>query len=223
MRIVLIALSIVSVSISCTKDRLIVEVPVEVPCECNDLPSGVQLMHYWNFNDSDEPENIFAPSYSVSEGSMMYFDADGALDYCDGATVTCWETVNDGTSINIRNNEEEGLALRLRNPGSYLEIQASTVGFENIILRYATRRTGSGAQVQQIFYATDGSNFLNSGIAESELQVNEDWELKQIDFGAIGAVNNNPDLKIRIVFAEGNTNDSGNNRFDNLTLDGNAL
>lgn len=208
---------------SCTKDRLIVEVPVEIPCECNDLPSGVQLIHYWSFNDDSPPDAIFTPTYTVSEATMMYHGQDGPFEYCDGATQSCWETVNDGTTINARNGNSDGLALRLRNPGSFLEIDASTEGYKDIILRYATRRTGSGAQAQQIFYATDGSTFVNAGLDETELQVNEDWELRQVDFVNVAAANNNSSFKIRIVFADGNANESGNNRFDNLTLDGNAL
>ncbi|TVR42418.1 MAG: hypothetical protein EA392_00335 [Cryomorphaceae bacterium] len=219
---VLLVVAILVLS-ACTKDRLIVEVPVQVPCECNDLPSGVQLIHYWSFNDNSPPEAIFTPTYTTSQADMMYYGQSGAFEFCDGATQSCWETVNDGTDINARNGASDGLSLRLRNPGSYLEVTAPTDGYENIILRYATRRTGSGAQAQQIFYAADGSNFINAALQETQYQVTEEWELRQIDFSNVGGANNNPMFKVRIVFADGNENDSGNNRFDNLTFDGSAI
>src|SRR5690606_35937675 len=47
--------------------------------------------------------------------------------------------------------------------------------------------------------------------------------LEVLDFTAIAAVNNNPNFKLRVAFEQAPGGAVGNNRFDNFTVDGNAI
>lgn len=201
---------------ACTKDRLI---PVE--------PIGVggdrQVVNYWSFNNDEPATVLMQPSYAFTVGQILYFGNEQQLPYCDGASQACWESVNDGTELNAIDGAQAGGALRLRNPASELIIESSTIGFREIELSYAMKRTGSGAQVNTIFYSTDGSNFIFSGVEENVFTISEDYERIIFDVSNIPGLNNNPNVKFKIVFEDGNNNSSGNNRMDNLLITGVAL
>jgi len=185
---------------ACTKDRVI-DLGPQLP------PGDEQLMYYWSFNNTVSLDSLIAPVISIGTNQLNY---EGAF----------FDEVNDGTEINARSSVESGSALRLRNPSDYLDIEFSTSGYKDIVIQYATMRTNSGAMIQQILYSTDGSTFINSGIEQTEFSIGLDWELKVINLKPINAANNNADFRLRLKFAEGSENPSGNNRIDNLTIEG---
>nr|MCU0403807.1 choice-of-anchor I family protein [Chitinophagaceae bacterium] len=92
-----------------------------------------------------------------------------------------------------------------------------TTGYNNIVVKYATRRSGSGAHNQVVDYSTDGVNFINLTTLQP---VDGNPTLQTLDFSAISAAANNPNFKIRISFTQGGGGLEGNNRFDNITLEG---
>lgn len=201
---------------NCTKDRDISKEPIE-------LQDGNILIHYWDFNNNDTPESIVAPTISETTSSIGFFQNGSKLPYCDGGNQSCWESVNDGTIENAQNDSEAGRALRLRNPCSYLEIKGSTEGFGEIKLGYAIKRTGSGAQKNILQYTTDGTSYSTLGIDENEFSISEGYKVVSVDFKNVNGANNNPNFGIRILFEDGNNNNSGNNRLDNLTFIGKSF
>lgn len=188
---------------SCTKDRII-ELGPPPP------PSEEQLIAYWNFNDISSPEALVVPTYTVSSPELTY-------------NGDFYDEVNEGSDINLQNDDEAGAALRLRNPSEYFQIDVSTEGHYAIVVNYAAMRTNSGAQFQKVYYSTDGNTFIDAGLNDLQFDVQLDWVLHTIDFSAINAAANNPDFKVRLQFSEGNTNTSGNNRIDNLSISGKPL
>jgi len=131
------------------------------------------------------------------------------------------DRVNDGTLINAQLDTVEGYGLRVRNPADTRELLLAmpSTGYNNLILRYAVTRTNNGAQYQSIHYRTspDG-NWLLFGDA---IEVTADYQLETVDFSTITEINNNPDFAVRILFTGADAgNSSGNNRFDNITLEG---
>ena len=96
------------------------------------------------------------------------------------------------------------------------------------MVTFATTRTENGSQAQQFYFSADaGENWVAVGDVY-EIPFLEDEEgiylHKEIDLSDFEEVNDNPDLHFKILFVgEGNDNTSGNNRFDNLTLDGRAM
>lgn len=204
---------------ACTKDRVIADIPQD-PIE---VDGDRQVINYWSFNNDEPPTELMMPSFSFTVGQLIYRGNEQQLPYCDGGNQSCWESVNDGTELNAVNGAPAGRALRLRNPASELIIESSTVGFREIELSYAMKRTGSGAQVNAIFYSTDGSNFIFSGVEENVFTITEDYERIIFDVSNIPGLNNNPNVKFKIVFEDGNNNSSGNNRMDNLLITGVAM
>ena len=131
------------------------------------------------------------------------------------------DSVSDGTELNVQMGFPVGQALRVRNPSSTrtLLLSLPTTGYQNIVLRYAVRHTPNGARMQRLYYQTEeGGPWLEFG---DLVQVLEDFEVFTFDFTGIEGVSDNPDFTVGIHFlgpeAEGS---SGNNRFDNISLDG---
>lgn len=176
--------------------------------------SAQTLIHYWNFNAFDTEANHLAPSYTAGGASLVYIaGGSSANDYLNG-TGQNFSVLN----LNARNGDPSGNHLRINNPiGATLILSLPSTGFQDVVLKYATRRSGSGAGTQEIAYAVDGVNYTPFTTIGPN---NGDPTLQTLDFSAIPATDNNPNFKVRVTFLLGNGGDVGNNRFDNITLDG---
>lgn len=186
--------------VSCTKDRFI-------PATPNPTPGVESMIYFWNFNQSNGPE-ISLPNFSIGFSEMQYT---GVWDY------------TDGTMLNATEGTTPGNALRLRNPAGIFTIKISTLGYEKLKLSYAVMRTNSGAQENVFSYSLDGVNYYQNGIQPERVVVTTDFELKTVDFSSINALNNQNQVFIKIDFNLGHTNESGNNRFDNLIFRATSL
>ncbi|MCU0748728.1 MAG: lamin tail domain-containing protein [Akkermansiaceae bacterium] len=168
----------------------------------------LDLIHYWNFNN---PTNLLTPSQS-SGVSALAVTGEGVSG-----------TGQDFAAINARNSDVAGSHLRVNNPltpGTQLNLAIPTTGFENIVVQYESRRSGQGAGTQNVSYTLDGTNFINF----SQLTIADSAPAIHIlDFSAVTGANNNSKFGIRIQFSQGLGGIGGNNRFDNLTVEGNAL
>ncbi|HDS83948.1 MAG TPA: hypothetical protein ENN97_01945, partial [Phycisphaerales bacterium] len=165
---------------------------------------NLRLMHYWSFNDT------LLPTYSLDQAEMMI--APGPT------TEVATGTGQDFEGLNNRLDEPTGAHLRINNPlGAAMTLRLATTGYEDIVLSYETRRSGQGAGVQVISYSIDGVNFEPfRTIAVFDAAP----ELHQFDFTHIAGVADNPYFAVRIEFEQGDGGTAGNNRFDNITLDG---
>ncbi|MCH8534803.1 MAG: hypothetical protein LAT51_07015 [Flavobacteriaceae bacterium] len=197
-------LLLIGLLLGCTTDRDLDFVNVIDPDENQDL----EILHYWNFNDTS---NLLEPNVSLNQDASLTYLGDRLDD------------VDEGSQINTRLNEEEGSALRLRNPSGNFIIQVSTAGFEDILLTYAVMRTNNGPQIQKISYSIDGVNYTTEGLTNPEYGVPTDFTKKQFDFSQIEAVNNNESFRIKIEFDINADGESGNSRFDNISIDAVAL
>lgn len=197
----LLLIALFSVLFSCTDDRDFEVINITTPED----PSFV-LIHYWNFNDISSTEAFISPTLTIG-GALLTYEGDR------------FDDVDDASLLNVRNNDNEGDALRLRNPSGNFTIDFPTNGYEDAILTYATKRSGSGAQQQTLFYTTNGTTFIQAGLENTSYGVTEEYILHQFDFTNIPEADNNPNFKIRIEFEVNADGDSGNSRFDNITLD----
>lgn len=191
---------LVSLLFSCTVDRDF-EIITDLP-DIND--PDLELIHYWNFNNTSDNAALISPT--VGNGSLTYLGAN-------------FDSVDEGTILNTRNNDEPGSALRLRNPSGDFILSLPTVGYEKVIFSYATTRTNNGPQEQTLSYSIDGENFTTAGLSNNQLGVTTDFLLRQFDFSQIEGVNNNPNFKIKIAFDINADGETGNSRFDNITVD----
>jgi len=159
----------------------------------------------WNFNDSD---------LNVDHGS--------------GTLTSNLNVVNilfaAGTTNNARLGDPAGQALSLQggtsnaNNGRNLTFNVSTAGFANIIVSFATQGTSTGFNSNQFQYSLDGINFTDFGPPYAPATA---FGTLPIVFSlvSIAGLNNNPNAAFRIVF-NGATTSTGNNRIDNIVVEG---
>ncbi len=175
---------------------------------------GQTLVHYWNFNINTSEATITTPSQTIGGASLAAVNASTSIiDFANGTGQNF-----SVSNLNARNGDVSGTHLRYNNPiGGALIFTLPTTGYQNIIVKFATRRSGSGAGTQSWSYTLDGTNY----VAFTTITINDaDPALATLDFSAITGANNNANFKLKVEFSVGAGGTAGNNRFDNFTLDG---
>ncbi|WP_294311760.1 choice-of-anchor I family protein [uncultured Chryseobacterium sp.] len=171
------------------------------------------LIHYWNFNNNASAAAITTPTATLIGGSMTAV-ANGTTDIdFAGGTGQNFSVQN----LNARNGDAAGTHLRYNNPISgSLQFNLPTTGYNNVVVKFTTRRSGSGAGTQTWKYSTDGTTFTTY---QTVSPLDADPQLVAFDFSAVPGVSNNPNFKLKVEFAAGSGGTVGNNRFDNFTVD----
>ncbi|MDZ4121717.1 MAG: chitobiase/beta-hexosaminidase C-terminal domain-containing protein, partial [Candidatus Cloacimonadaceae bacterium] len=179
---------------------------------------GQNLLYYWNFNtgapaqDQTWNQPIAA---TVGNGQLTYT-------FTEAFSFT-------GTTINGIDGESNGGSFAPRggidnvNNGAYFTLTASTVGFDNIIVTYPTRRTSTGFTNQEVKYTVDGTNWLTKEVIDLSGFENN-WvatQLVTIDFTGVPGVGNNANFAIRFILT-GASSAVGNNRLDNIQIRGSS-
>ncbi|NHM07351.1 hypothetical protein G4D82_08975 [Flavobacterium sp. CYK-4] len=211
MRNALLASLLLFAFISCTEDR---DIPAAEIIKVN--PES-QLIYYWNFNNLSGTTTRIIPDYSlVATTASITYDGTGP-GYMDGDT--------GGYLLNARNNDLGENLLKVRNPSHTRSLLLSlpTNGFQKVILQFALSRSNNGATTQNYTYTIDGLHYTNVGLNKIAHNPAADptVDLVAIDFSNIPEVSNNPDFKFKIDFSgDAAAGASGNNRFDNITLEG---
>lgn len=177
-----------------------------------------QLVHYWNFNNlpSGTLTDVL-PDYSILVGASITYPGSGGI----------MDRVIPGSDINAQPEIIDVYGLRTRNPAIDREllIKLPTTGFENVFLSYAVTKSSAtnGSQKHLIFYQTSPAEaWTQYGDTITIRAVEPTYQLVNLDFSSITGANNNPNFEVKVKFYNpGNvTSSSGNNRFDNITLDG---
>lgn len=175
---------------------------------------GQTLVHYWNFNNSTSVATITTPTQTVGGATLNAIPRGvSVIDFANG-TGQNFNLLN----LNARNGDASGTHLRFNDPiGGALEFALPTTGYENCVVNFATRRSGSGAGTQIWSYSIYGSNYVFFANVNPN---NGDPALATLDFSSIAASDNNPNFKLKVEFEQGSGGTVGNNRFDNFTLEG---
>lgn len=197
---------------SCTEDRSI---------EANKplvIDPASQLIFYWNFNSLAGTLTAAQPDFDASAATAtITYEGTGA-GFMD----------NDGTTgydLNLRKSALAGTLIKVRNPSDTrsLFFNMPTTGFKKVIVQFATARSANtGATVQRYSYTVDGVNYIQTGLSKITHNTTPDTpDLIVLDFSNIATVDNNANFKVKIDF-DGPTvsGTSGNNRFDNVSLEG---
>ena len=103
------------------------------------------------------------------------------------------------------------------NNGMAIILEFSTLGFTDISVSWAQRGTSTGFDSRAFDYSLDGSDWTNFGTDLGDLT--STWEVQSYDLSAVSAIENQSTVFFRIVL-DGATSSSGNNRFDNITIEG---
>ena len=179
--------------------------------------SAQQLIHYWNFNDNSSVTNLLATNQSIVSGANISHLSGGISAIDLGGTGQNFNLLN----LNARNGDGAGTHLRFNDPiGGALVFSLPTTGFENTLVKFTTRRSGSGAGVQYWAYTTDGTTYIPF---DTIAPANGDPLMETLDFSAVAASDNNANFKLKVSFALGSGGAVGNNRFDNFTVDASPI
>ncbi len=218
-------------------DNVSVEGPVgQVP-----IAGAPTLVHYWNFNNLTVAYHV--PNVPNLKADYSIIDTNAAfLEYfLDPGTSNSYlgyiDNVASADMANLRSGLAAGEALRVRNPVDSIQLRwhIPSTGYRNLVVKFVVESssTGSGDSTQIYSYSVDGGSTWRAtgmtvnGVNVDTLDVTDQaqyqgssWGLVTVTFGSDTTVNNNPNLIFRII-ARGNTHlTSGNNRYDDFTLDG---
>jgi hypothetical protein len=176
-------------------------------------PKDSELVHYWHFNALPEGTITAAvpADFSKLTGAAITYPGTGA-GYVDRT---------DGSDRNLLMGAVPGFALRPRNPSNTREllIVAPSTGYEKLVVTFAVMRTANGAPSEEFYYSANGG--ASWTMVGAKYDIDLDFSLKTFDLAAIAAVNNNPNLRFKILFVgDGAAGASGNNRFDNFSIEG---
>ena len=167
------------------------------------------IISYWNFNENTPESNSnWTQPISATQGN-------GEITYSVSEAYSF-----NGTSLNSLNGDPSGGSFVPRggqdqeSNGESFTISVSTVGMDDIYLKFANRGTSTGFNSREIQYTTNGIDWLTKKTLSGTLS---DWEVVTVDFTDTPDVNNNSDFAVRIVL-NGATSSNGNNRFDNIIL-----
>ena len=174
------------------------------------------IVNYWHFNTADGDLDTVHADYSNGDAYILYQQIDPM-----GDAIGRMDDVG-GSDINARAGYDADRGIRPRNPSENGELllTLNSEGFENLKLSYASERSGSGMLKQVLYISTDGQTFAPFG---DTVIVATSYELVEFDLSGLAAANNNPNLMAKIRFFEQNTGTSGNNRFDNVVLEGKSI
>jgi hypothetical protein len=196
--------------------------------------SITKLIHYWHFNNTlpaDGSGNVFLGSKPIKSdyswfgnGEIEYKSMQGVVRDTGQVDNLVGDTINQragyGGCCNTVNN-----AIRTRNPSDSMQFlwHIPTSRYKNIIIQYETQLSSiKSGQREQIFsYSTDnGATFSNTGLPVISNFADTVWKRVIVDLRSIAVINNNSKFVFRIKFSAPNTGNKGNNRFDNITVEG---
>ena len=198
---------------SCVKDRIqpVVTPPVDSttipPIDSTTIPAdtSLHLLDYWNFNSSDTNQMLI-PSPILGSASITYVAA-------------YYDAVSPGSTINLRISDSAGTGLRMRNPFTSVTFNMPTTGYKKPAFTFSAERSNSGPMSDNVYYTVDGTNFINDSISTASFSLDTTWALYKVDFSAISRVSNNPAFAVKFISQDNNTGTSGNDRYDNVTLE----
>src|ERR1700744_1904453 len=199
----------------------------------------LKLIHYWDFDKANSPADgsggiqlsPYKADYSRIGGAQIVYKK-VANDKLDTAIMDNYVTTDP---LPADSNSQPGYgnccggvnySVRARNPSDSMQflLYVPTKGYQNIIIKYITElsSTSSGQAAQLYSYSVDsGATWLTTGLSKTFDSTGiKSWHLDSINLSAISSANNNNKLVFRITFRTHVTGTSGNNRLDNITVQG---
>jgi autotransporter-associated beta strand protein len=162
------------------------------------LPEPVAI-HRW---DHEDASHFLEPSYTVGGAALDFFPG----------PVTDVERHPDAAE------DFQSAHLRVNNPlGASLVWSLPSTGVGGLRLSWETRRSGEGAGTHHVEITTDG---LTWSPLETYTVRDAVPQVRSFDLTGIEGTEDNPDLAVRVSFAQGQGGTVGNNRFDNVVLKG---
>ncbi len=175
-------------------------------------------IHCWDFNagglttgDLRWPSPLNTLARTTGTGTITHNFVNNVGDFGGSVLNACDSLAASGGSFC-----PQGGLNNANNSGEMI-LDFPTTGFQNIVLNYWARRTGTGFDSVAVAYSTNGTTYTH--FAAYNPNTTSAGNLETFDFSSIAAANNNANFKVRISFFGASTA-TGNNRIDNIKLSG---
>jgi len=192
------------------------------------LVQGSSVIAQWNFNNTNV--SLTSPPPSIGTGTAALV----------GGTTSAWFS-GSSTDANSPNNAWNTMnypAQGTGNKSAGAQFNVSTLGYENIVVRWDQRVSNTGSKYARLQYSTNGTSFVDFPTA-TVISVATVFEPKTNSLTGFAAVNNNSSFAFRIVAefestaantantnyvgAGGSYGTGGTIRFDMLTVSGTPI
>ncbi len=199
--------------------------------------ASADTIAYWDQNSNGLPggsafgylTTAFPQAASQGTGSLSLANFDTTTAVVTGNTVFDFIESFGGDALNalpgvvaggsLSPQGGSGTSPNLANNGMSIILQVSTVGFQDIIVSWAQRGTTTGFSSRAFAYSTDGTNYTTFATDTGALP--SSWAVESYNLSAINTLEGDTSVFFRITLS-GATNSTGNNRFDNLLIQGTA-
>lgn len=177
-------------------------------------------IHCWDFNDGNAAAGNFRWTSPIPVDARVEGSGTITHNFLDNLQAFAGSTLNACTGSASGGAFCPQGGTNTDNNGNFMTMEFSTLGFEDVFLTVANRRTATGFDTVAVSYSTNGGTtftFLTNIFPSAS-----GFNIDTVDFSAIAAANDNADFQVRFTF-NGATNATGNARIDNLKLEGTAL
>lgn len=175
---------------------------------------------YFPFTDNasspNTPTSYLAPFGEQASAAGLYLDGTHGSSFWNTNELTS----NNGSSLNLMYDQTYGKDLALINNaanGKSIVFHFSTLGYQDVVMSMAVRRSAQGFNRTDWLYSTDGVNFdtmPNFSTVPGEVAT---YEHKTIYLSEFSAINDQPDVYIKCVF-DGAMSASASFRMDNISI-----
>lgn len=180
-----------------------------------------EIIAYWNFNTLTTATNngtSYAPSTGAATLDVLVGSSDQAgsnrgINSFAGTTVNALFSDVAGQALTIQASSLESGTVYANN-GATITMTFSMASLADPILSFASQRTSTGFNANQLAWSTDGFTFTDFG---STYAPNTTFGLISFDLSTVDALDNAPTVTLRLT-VNGATSTSGNNRFDNIQI-----
>ena len=208
--------------------------------------ANADVIAYWHFNDvtaiggtndllrinplgTADAQAEYARDFGIGVAEITVW---GTADPSEGnLTGTNGGTPNNnfgsfaGSSLNALNGAGGGGSLTIvgatGNNGHYFLIELDDA-IGTCVLTYATRGTSTGFSTHTIDYSTDnGATWMNAAVITGRTSTT--WSVQTIDFMDLFAGTYGHESNLIRITVSGASGDGGNNRFDNIQINGALL
>ncbi len=180
---------------------------------------GQVTIHCWDFDGSTSPNGEFTNSpidvsNRVSGNGSILHNFTEVQDFNGNSSNACSGSGSGAAFCPIVGSGDV-------NNGNSVVFVFPTTGYESIILSFWARRTSTGFNNNSVEYSTNGGSSYNP-FATYNPSSSSSGSIQSFDFSSISAANNNSSFQIRITL-DGGSSTAGNNRFDNIKLEGDII
>jgi len=143
----------------------------------------------WNFDNTNS--SVSSPSPSLGSGSVATAGGTTAL-YTNGISSTDTNTPN--TAWNTTNYLAQGLGNKTRG----IQVNVSTLGFQNIAVGWDQHVSTNGSKYFRLQWSTNGADFADFAPFIA-MKADRVFERKFLDLSTIAPLNNNSNISLRIL------------------------